>query len=145
MATVSQRRNSSFTGAPLLYATYELEFEAHDSLPSAIRWAIEEAPTKLSSASVLRVMEHNGLRHEAAVRYINGKLAMLERAELAAFVQTFEGITASTRDKTLHGMRYPHTAANATKQTYGALGPSRHPPRRFGPPVIHGRSRRVKR
>lgn len=59
----------------------------------------------------------------------------MERNEIAVFAGEYRAQC---------GTDYPHTAAHASIQRYGELGPSKHPAKRYGKPVLRhcGKRRR---
>ena len=61
------------------------------------------------------------------------KINEIERNEIAVFAGEY---------RARYGTPLPHIAAGASIQRYGALGPSRHPPRRVGAPVLRAHAKR---
>ena len=123
--------NATSTGERLTFDDPVDDFAQFDRFPPALRWRIAENNTKASCAAVAQHFawaQRNGF---GASRTI-GKINEIERNEIAVFAGQYRAQV---------GVPYPHTAAEASIQRYGALGPSRHPPKRYGKPVVWPRKR----
>lgn len=119
MTVIQQKRqNNGFAGSALAYDTREDEMDAFDALPFALRWQMNENATKLSSRTVA-----NHLAWSRDIETTARKVADLERFELEVWAGRYFAETKIV---------LPHVAAGATVQRYGAVGESRHPPRRYG-------------
>ena len=127
-----RQANAESAGAPLLAVPIDVEMAVLEQFPPVLRQAFNDAATKVSC---LVFVEHfnwairNGFGPERTLR----KFREMEANEVLVF---------AGQHMAEHRHPLPHVAAGATIQRYGAFGPSRHPPRSFGAPVIRARARK---
>jgi hypothetical protein len=141
---VSQRsQNNTFAGGALKADDRESEMSAFDALPPAIRWSLNECASKLTAVNTWHHRmwaRERGLPVEVTI----DKLAMLEGFEIEVFAGQY---LAQMADRGCgHAgeppLPLPHVAAGASIQRYGPVGPSLHPPRRYGKPVMRASRKR---
>lgn len=127
-----RQANAATAGGPLAEVPIDVELTVFEQYPPALRCAFNETATKVNC---LAFVDHynwavrQGFSYEPTLR----KLHDMERNEIAVFAGQF---------RAQHKCDLPHTAAGATVQRYGDLGPSRHPPRRTGKPILQRRARK---
>lgn len=123
--------NATSTGERLTFEDPVDDFARFDRFPPALRWRIANNNTKLACVAFeahLSWAQRSGLGPSRTIAKINE----IERNEIAVFAGQYRAQC---------GAPYPHTAAEASIQRYGELGPSRHPPKRYGKPVVWPRKR----
>ncbi len=126
--------NSATAGGTPHFEAPQVDMERFDRLPPAVRLRVNENNTKMAAkwaADHLLWAERNGFGISRTI----SKIDEIERYEITVFAGQYQSA---------YQARLPHVAAGASIQRYGALGPSRHPPRRLAAPVIH-RSRASRR
>lgn len=126
MRTADRLNNATTTGERMTREAVDVDLARFDRFPLALRRRIDGNTTKASTAAVephLAWAMSNGRGEQATIRRIDE----IERNEIAVFAGEYFAAT---------GCRYPHTEAQASIQRYGALGPSKHPPKRYGKPVF---------
>lgn len=132
MSTESVRLlNATSTGEALTFEAPSIDFARFDRLPASLRWRIACNNTKLAA----RAFEaHIGwsLRQGFGPERTIAKINEHERHEIAVAAGEYRG---------KFKLEYPHTAAVVSIQRYGELGPSRHPPLRYGKPVVWPKKR----
>jgi hypothetical protein len=124
--------NATSSGERLTFEAPEDDFRRFDRFPAALRWRISNNNTKLAAAAFeehLAWAQRQGLGVSRTIAKINE----IERNEIAVFAGEY---------RARYGTPLPHIAAGASIQRYGALGPSRHPPRRVGAPVLRAHAKR---
>ena len=123
--------NATSTGGKLTYEAPDADFARLDHFPEALRRRIADNNTKFAARAF---EDHIGwaTRTGRGPAATIAKVAEIERNELAVFAGEY---------RAQYGHDLPHLAAGASIQRYGALGPSRHPPRRF-PAGLERRRRR---
>ena len=128
--------NATSTGERLTFEDPVDDFARFDRFPPALRWRIAEDNTKLA-AKAFEAHAAWAQRTGAGIGRTIAKIDEHERNEIAVLAGQYRAQC---------GTRYPHLAAEVSIQRYGALGPSRHPPKRYGKPVVWPRKRgRVRR
>lgn len=135
MKASNRINNATSTGGIPTYEDPATDLARLDRFPPVLRWCYQEAATKASTrafAAHLSWALNNGRGAMATV----AKFKETERNEIAVFAGEFFAET---------GSKYPHTEAQASIQRYGDLGPSKHPPRRYGKPVLRPQRRRRRR
>ncbi len=123
--------NATSTGESLRFQDSDEDLRAFDLLPTALQHQVDWNNTKMAATWALEQLK----RARASGRFVGGeatasvcrKTANTEMYEIAVFAGEYFAQT---------GCKYPHTAAEASIQRYGHLGPSKHPPRRYGKPVF---------
>lgn len=118
--------NSTATGERLTHEAVDVDLARFDAFPAALRLRINANTTKSSTAAVAPHLAW-ALRTGRGVGATISRINEIERNEIAVFAGEYFAET---------GSRYPHTEAQASIQRYGELGPSKHPPRRYGKPVM---------
>lgn len=127
--------NATSTGERLTFEDPAVDLARLDRMPRELRWAFQDSATKLSTKAFeahLQWSVQNGYGHTRTLR----KLREIETNEVAVFAGEYRAQC---------GTPYPHVAAGVSIQRYGDLGPSKHPPKRYGRPVIHPRKGRRRR
>lgn len=127
--------NATSTGDVLTFEAPEDDLRRLDAMPAMLRWRFQQSATKLSTrafAAHLAWAMSVGRGASATV----GKLAEIERNEIAVFAGQYRAEC---------GNAYPQIAADASIQRYGELGPSRHPAKRYGKPVVRKQQRGKRR
>lgn len=127
--------NATSTGDHLTFEEPAVDLARLDTFPAELRWRFQEAATKLSTRAFdahLRWARAQGLGVSRTI----AKLAEIEGNEIAVFAGEYRAQC---------GAVYPHVAAGASIQRYGELGPSRHPPKRYGKPVVRAQHRGKRR
>lgn len=131
--------NATSTGEAPTYQSDVEDLSWFDTLPPTLQRLVRENATKMSSAwtadQLRRASTVFGSRAEA-IASVGRKTLNTERFEIAVFAGEYFAET---------GSKYPHTEAQASIQRYGDLGPSKHPPRRYGKPVLRPQRRRRRR
>lgn len=130
-----RRLNATSTGEILTFEAPEDDLARLDQLPVSLRGCLYQSATKLAAkafAEHLAWARNSGLGALATVE----KVDEIEANEIAVFAGQYRAQC---------GSEYPHTAAGVSIQRYGDPGPSRHPPKRYGKPVLHHGKRRRNR
>lgn len=94
--------------------------------PRPLPWRFQEAATKVATAAFQAHVEWSLRNGWGAVRTCQ-KFDEQEINEIAVFAGEYRAEC---------GTPYPHVAAGASIQRYGAAGPSQHPAKRYGKPVL---------
>ena len=131
--------NATSAGEQLRVEDYVTDMERFDLLPPPLRRQVDGNNTKMAAGwaeDQLRRARAAGYAFGEAVASVCRKTALTEGYEIAVFAGEYRAQC---------GTPYPHTEAQASIQRYGAMGPSRFPPRRFGCPVVPPRKRRRRR
>jgi hypothetical protein len=124
---VSDRlNNATTTGDQLTREPVDIDLARFDRFPFVLRRRVDANNTKASTAAIEPHLAW-AMRTGCGVGATISRIDEIERNEIAVFAGEYFAAT---------GCRYPHTAAEASIQRYGALGESRHPPRRYGRPVF---------
>lgn len=137
MGTRERLNNATSTGETLTHEPIDIDLARFDALPAELRRCVDACATKVSTAAIaphLAWAMQTGRGAGATIR----RILEIERNEIAVFAGEYRALT---------GARYPHTEAEASIQRYGELGPSKHPPRRYGKPVFrrqHPKQRRFR-
>jgi hypothetical protein len=123
--------NNAFAGK-LSFSDRATEMAAFDALPAELRRLLNETATKLGS---LNVWHHRGWARERGypVSLTVSKIIELEHFEIEVF---------AGEHMAKFGHIPPHMNAHASIQRYGQLGPSLHPPRRYGVPIFRPQNRK---
>lgn len=126
MGTRERLNNATSTGEALTHEPLDWDLLRLDLFPSALRRSVRENNTKVSTKAIAEHFawaQRNGRGPGATI----ARIGEIERNEIAVFAGEYFAAT---------GCRYPHTEALASIQRYGALGPSKYPPKRYGKPVF---------
>lgn len=110
----------------------DVELAVLEQYPPEMRRAFNEAAIKVNCLAFVEYYNWAIFQGYGPGRVV-AKLRETEANEIAVFAGQHLGRYRSA---------LPHVAAQATIQRYGALGPSRHPPQRFGAPVIRPTKKR---
>lgn len=127
--------NATSTGDRLTFEDPAIDLARFDRMPREMRWVFQQDATKLATKEI-------GKHLDWAIRTGRGcgptiaKVREHETNEIAVFAGEYRAQC---------GTPYPHVEAVASIQRYGALGPSKHPPKNYGRPVIHPRKGRRRR
>jgi hypothetical protein len=99
---------------------------AFDALHVELRRVLNETASKIGSVNV---WHHRGWARERGlpISVTIQKIRELEYYEIEVF---------AGRHMAQFGYALPHIAARVSIQRYGQMGPSKHPPRRVGPPIF---------
>ena len=127
--------NATSTGERLTFEDPAEDLARLDRMPRELRWSFQDSATKLSTKAFeahLKWSMENGHGHIRTLR----KMREIETNEIAV---------AAGEYRAQCGTPYPHIEAVASIQRYGELGPSKHPPKNYGRPVIHPRRGRRRR
>jgi hypothetical protein len=102
------------------------DFRRFDRYPKELRWAIANNNIKVAAAAF---QDHLAwaLRNGYGAKRTIEKVAEIERNEIAVFAGEYRG---------RYKHELPFLAASVGIQRYGPSGPSRHPPKRYGNPVL---------
>ena len=130
-STAVRLLNATSSGERPTFEDPAVDLARMDGWPPELRWRFQESATKLSTKA-FEAHYRWGCQQGFGARRTIAKLLEIERNEIAVFAGEYRG---------RYGVTYPHTAAEASIQRYGELGPSRHPPRRYGKPVVRPRKR----
>jgi hypothetical protein len=117
--------NATTAGGDLAFESPDVDFARFDRFPPQLRWCIANNVTKL--AAVHFQAHYEWARSRGGARLTIAKIDRLEMNEIAVFAGEYRG---------KYKMELPHIAAQVSVQRYGQMGPSKHPPRRFGPPIF---------
>ena len=137
MVTESVRHlNATSTGGTLCFEEPAEDFRRFDRFPAALRWRLADSNTKPAAAHFEAHVAWS-MRNGFGPGRTIAKVDELERNELVVFAGEYLG-------RFRHQL--PYVAAEVSVQRYGDLGPSKHPPRRYGKPVFrrqHPKRRRL--
>jgi hypothetical protein len=109
----------------------EVDFQRFDRFPPALRWRIANNNTKLAAAGFER--HYDWARTRGGSGLTIHRIDEIEINEIAVF---------AGQHRALHGYELPFVKADASIQRYGQLGPSLHPPRRYGAPIFRPQNRK---
>lgn len=123
--------NATSTGERLTFEDPAIDLARLDRMPAVLRWAFQQSATKLATKAFEAHLDW-AMRKSGSPTATVRKLAEIEGNEIAVFAGEYRG---------RYGAQLPHVAADASIQRYGAMGPSRHPPKRYGKPVIPSKQR----
>jgi hypothetical protein len=118
--------NATSTGEIPTFEAPEVDQARLDELPAALRGCFYQTVTKLSTKAFCE--------HLAWAR-AHG-LGVMPTVDLIDRIEANEIAVAAGEYRALCGTDYPHVAAGVSIQRYGDIGPSKHPPRNYGKPVI---------
>jgi hypothetical protein len=135
MTDAVRRLNATSSGEVLTFEAPEDDLARLDAMPAGLRWRFQESVTKLSTRAFSAHLAW-AIQVGRGVRATAAKLAEIEGNEIAVFAGQYRAECRAA---------YPHIAADASIQRYGALGPSRHPPKRYGKPVVRKQQRGKRR
>lgn len=116
------RALNATTSGDLTFEDPATDFERFDRLPPELRFRLATNNTKAAAGAFEAHAAWCRQRGIGAARTI-ARVNELEANELAVFAGQYRG-----RYKTV----LPHLGAEVSIQRYGALGPSKYPPRSFG-------------
>jgi hypothetical protein len=126
--------NATATGDRLIFEEPQDDLRRLEWFVRSIAWRFQQSAAKQATAPWSEHMAkclHFGWDGRKAC----AKFDEMERNEIAVFAGEYRAEC---------GTEYPHTAAGVSIQRYGDLGPSKHPPKRYGNAVLRhcGRRRR---
>ncbi len=127
--------NATSTGERLTFEEPAIDLARLDRMPREMRWAFQESATKLSTRALEAHLQWSLQNHGNSNRTI-AKLREHEKNEIAVQAGEYRAQC---------GTPYPHVAAGVSIQRYGELGPSKHPPKNYGRPVMPQRRGRRRR
>lgn len=127
--------NATTAGGNLTFESPIDEFRRFDRFPRELRWRLATGNTKLASAGFEQ--HFNWARSRGGAVLTIARLNQIEMNEIAVFAGEYQAQC---------GTRLPHLAAEISVQSYGEMGPSKHPPKNYGRPVFRPqRKKRVSR
>lgn len=125
-------RQANAGGADRAAVPIDVELAVFEQFPPSIRHALNETTIKVNSLSIVEYYNWAVRNGHGSAKVVQ-KVHELEANDLAVF---------AGRHRARHGYVLPHVAADATILRYGLMGPSRHPARRFGGPIMRPPAKR---
>lgn len=123
--------NATASADRLIYEEPQDDLRRLEWFPRPLPWRFQECATKVATRAFQPHVEW-ALRNGKGPLPTCQKFDEMERNEIAVFAGEYRADC---------GTDYPHIAAGASIQRYGELGPSKHPPKRYGKAVLRGRRR----